>query len=111
MRGVTGEVQGLAPVVVDDMITTGGTVEAAVRAVLDAGCRPEVTLAATHGLFVGAAAARLRALPVRRVLTTDTLAAPAEGLPLERVTVASLLAEAISRLHVNRSLGDLIVHA
>lgn len=112
VRGVTGEVRGRAALVVDDMITTGGTVEAAILAVLEAGCRPEIAVAATHGLFVGKAAQRLRALPVRRVVTTDSVApALTDGLPLERVGLAPLLAEAISRLHDNRSLSELLVHA
>ena len=69
-------------------------------------------MAATHGLFVGEAAQRLRALPVRRVVTTDSVApALTDGLPLERVGLAPLLAEAISRLHDNRSLSELLVHA
>jgi ribose-phosphate pyrophosphokinase len=111
VRGVTGEVRGLAPLVVDDMITTGGTVEAAVGALLQAGCRPEVTVAASHGLFVGAAPERLRALPVRRLVATDSVAARAAAPPHERVSLAPLLAEAISRLHGDRSLSDLIIHA
>jgi ribose-phosphate pyrophosphokinase len=113
VRGVTGEVRDRTPVVVDDMITTGGTVEAAVRAVLEAGSAPDVVVAATHGLFVGEAAARLGAMPVRRLVVTDSVAARAEedGLPVERVSLAPLLAEAVRRLHDDRSLGDLIVHA
>jgi ribose-phosphate pyrophosphokinase len=111
VRAVTGEVRGLAPLLVDDMITTGGTVEAAVGALLQAGCRPEVTLAASHGLFVGTAAQRLGALPVRRLLTTDSVAAPAGAPPHERVGLAPLLADVISRLHGDRSLNDLLIHA
>ena len=112
VRGVTGEVRGRTPLVVDDMITTGGTVEAAIRALLEAGAREEITVAATHGLLVGDAARRLGALPIRRLLTTDSVAAPdATGLPLERIGLAPLLADAISRLHSGRSLSDLIVHA
>lgn len=112
VRGVTGEVRDRAPLVVDDMITTGGTVEAAIGAVLEAGARPDVTVCATHGLFVANAAARLTALPVTRLLTTDSvIAGDAGGLPLERAGLAPLLAEVISRLHSDRSLGELIVHA
>ncbi|HEX6106637.1 MAG TPA: ribose-phosphate pyrophosphokinase [Gemmatimonadales bacterium] len=112
VRGLTGEVRGRTPLVVDDMITTGGTVEAAIRALLEAGAREEITVAATHGLLVGDAARRLGALPIRRLLTTDSVATPeASGLPLERIGLSPLLADAISRLHSGRSLSDLIVHA
>ena len=111
VRGVTGEVRDKCPVVVDDMLTTGGTVEAAVRAVLEAGARPEVIVAVSHGLLVGDARARLAQLPVRRLLTTDSVAGPdGSGPPLERISLAPLLADAISRLHGQRSLSDLLVH-
>lgn len=110
VRDVTGEVKDRLPLVVDDMITTGGTVEAAVRAVLDAGARAEVVVAATHGLLVGKAVERLAALPVKRVVTSDSVLSSPGSLPIERVSLASLLAEAISRLHGDRSLSDLIMY-
>jgi ribose-phosphate pyrophosphokinase len=110
VRGVTGEVKDRLPLVVDDMITTGGTVEAAVRAVLDAGARADVVVAATHRLLVGKAVERLAALPVKRVVTSDSVVSSPGPLPLERVSLAPLLADAISRLHGDRSLSDLIAH-
>jgi ribose-phosphate pyrophosphokinase len=110
VRGVTGEVRGRVPLVVDDMITTGGTIEAAVGALLEAGSAGEIVVAATHGLFVGEAVRRLAALPLREVLVTDSVAAEAGTLPARRVTLAPLLAEAIRRLHHDRSLADLLVH-
>jgi ribose-phosphate pyrophosphokinase len=112
VRGVTGEVRDRAPLIIDDMITTGGTVEAAIGSLLEAGCRAEITVVATHGLFVGRAADRLRALPVKRILTTDSVATPDTGtLPLLQVSLGPLLADVVSRLHGDRSLSDLIVHA
>lgn len=98
-RGVVGEVKGKHAVVVDDMISTGGTLEAAVHAVLEAGAQSEVTVVATHGLFVGPAPERLRELPLLRVLVTDTLPAPPlPGVPLEVVPIAPALAEVVRRL-------------
>ena len=38
--GITGEVSGRVPIVAEDMISTGGTIEAAVHALLAAGCTP-----------------------------------------------------------------------
>jgi ribose-phosphate pyrophosphokinase len=110
LRGVIGEVRDLAPIIVDDMITTGGTVAAAVTGLLDAGCRPEVTVVATHALLVGPALARLAPLPIGRVVVSDTVDLPA-GLPavFEAVSVAPLLADAIGRLHTDRSLESLAV--
>jgi ribose-phosphate pyrophosphokinase len=106
---VTGDVQHRAPIIVDDMITTGGTIEAAVDALLAAGCLPRITVVASHGLFVGPAVERLGRLPIQRVVVTDSVPPPETiGLKLESVSIGPLLADAIARLHRDESLGDLI---
>jgi ribose-phosphate pyrophosphokinase len=112
VRRVVGRVDGCPVLVVDDMLSTGGTVQAAIQALLAAGAAPEVTVAASHDLFVGPAVERLRELPVRRLLATDSVAAPAHlPLPVHRVSLAPLLAEAIRRLHGQKSLSALLLHA
>jgi ribose-phosphate pyrophosphokinase len=95
---VVGDVRDRRPLIVDDMITTAGTVEAAAHVLLDGGCRPELVVAATHGLFVGPAESRFAALPVRRVLVTDTVPAPAIDLPLSVIGIGGVLAEALRSL-------------
>jgi ribose-phosphate pyrophosphokinase len=110
-RGVTGEVQGRVPLLVDDMISTAGTVEAAAKAVIAAGGLPEVTVVASHALLVGPAVYRLGALPLSRLIVTDSVVQPANlPLPLQAVTLAPLLAEVVERLHEDRSLSELLVH-
>jgi ribose-phosphate pyrophosphokinase len=108
-RNVIGEVRNRRPIIVDDMIITGATVEAALNAVVGLGAIPEAIVAAIHGLMVGAAAERLLALPIRRMLVTDSVPAPSNlTIPLEVVSLAPLLGQVISRLHVGERLGDLI---
>jgi ribose-phosphate pyrophosphokinase len=109
-QGVLGDVRDLAPMIVDDMISTGGTIEAAIRALAAAGaCAAEVTVVATHALLVGPAAERLEAAGVRRLIATNSVAAPSKlRLTVETVDLAPLLAEAIRRLHGDESLSDLI---
>ena len=94
---VTGDVRGRTPIVVDDMISTGGTIEAAAQVVVEAGAeRDGLIVAATHGLFAGARIDRLRGLPINQILVTDSVPPPnATGLPLEIIGVARLLADAI----------------
>ena len=48
-----GDVRGHWCVIIDDMISTGGTIDRAVEALLAAGALPEISIVATHGLFVG----------------------------------------------------------
>jgi ribose-phosphate pyrophosphokinase len=111
VRAVLGEVKERSVLIVDDMISTGGTVEAAIKALLAAGCAPDFTVVASHALLVGSAVERLRTLAVRRFLVTDSVPVPTDvSLPVEVVSLAPLLAETIERLHNDRSLGDLIWH-
>lgn len=105
---VVGDVRDQACLIIDDMISTGGTIARAVEALLAAGARPEITIAATHGLFVGKARARLDHQAVRRVIVTDTLAAVHWGRPSFQVaSVAPLLAAAIRRILADESFEDL----
>ncbi len=111
VRGVTGEVRGRRPLIVDDMISTGGTIAAAIEALVSVGASAEVTVAVSHGLLVGPAVERLRAARVRRLIMTDSVPPPAGiALPAEIVSLGSLLASAIARLHRDQSLGDLVPH-
>jgi ribose-phosphate pyrophosphokinase len=110
-KGIVGDVRGRPILIVDDMITTGGTIAAAVNVVKAAGAASEVTVAASHGLFVGPAQERLRVLGVTRFIVTDSVALAADlRLPVKVVSVAPLLAEALRRLHGDQSLSDLITH-
>lgn len=106
-----GDVRNRPVLIVDDMISTGGTIEAAARILLARGAAPDVTVAATHGLLVPEAAERLRALPLRRLLLTDSIALQPDPAPWMDVrSVAGLLADAIGRLHRAEPVDDLLLH-
>jgi ribose-phosphate pyrophosphokinase len=102
--GLVGEVRASSPIIVDDMISTGGTIEAAVNAVLEAGASEDIVVVATHALLVGDAVARLSVLPIRRLLITDSVARPGRVVPprvpfrMEVASLAALLAEEIRRM-------------
>src|SRR5271165_2474844 len=104
---IAGDVAGR--VVVDDMISTGATIEAAARVLLAHGGAPAIVVAATHGLLVAGAVGRLGRLPVQCTVTTDSLLrGHPPALPLQVESIAPLLADAISRLHHEQPLGDLL---
>jgi ribose-phosphate pyrophosphokinase len=108
---VVGSVEGKCPIIVDDMISTGITVERAIAALIEAGAREEVTVVATHGLLDDGAVQRLNQPAVKAVIITNTVALDAEktlALPnLRMVSIAPLIAETIQRLNSNRSISAL----
>jgi ribose-phosphate pyrophosphokinase len=104
VRNIVGDVCGRSPVVVDDMISTGGTMVSAIKALLDKGCLPQITVVASHGLLVGNAAQRLASLPVQNIFVTNSVGQPFEmSLPVQVVNLKHMLADAIKRLHEDNS--------
>jgi ribose-phosphate pyrophosphokinase len=109
-HGVIGDVRDRTPLIVDDMLSTGGTVEAAIGALRQAGAREPVTVVVTHALLVGAAHQLLRRLPIAHLVVGNTVAVEnTHDLPLDVTSVAPLLATAIRRDHYDESLADLRV--
>ena len=105
---VMGSVADRPVLIIDDMITTGATISAAARAVLDQGARPDLIVAATHNVL-GLNMDDLGDLPIRRLFLTDSVAHSSGGSTrFELVSLAPLLAEAIQRLHEHRPLDDLL---
>jgi ribose-phosphate pyrophosphokinase len=107
-HAVIGDVRGRLPLIVDDMLSTGATIEAAVGALRAAGAAEPISVAVTHALLVGRAREILQRLPLARLMATDTVAIEPPALPqLEITSVASLVATAIRRNHYDESLADL----
>ena len=96
----TGDVEGRTVVVVDDMISTGGTMAQAVRTCYEQGAHA-VWAAATHGLMVDPAPVRLAEVGVKGVLVANTIPENrTTGTPLANrfyvVDVASTCAEQLN---------------
>jgi ribose-phosphate pyrophosphokinase len=78
---------------------------------LAAGCLPEITVVASHVLLVGPAIRRLSAVPLKRIVATDSLPTPEHGsLSLQVVSLAPMLAETVSRLNIGQSMTELLSH-
>jgi ribose-phosphate pyrophosphokinase len=102
-----GDVADRNVIIVDDMISTGGSITEAARIVREHGAR-QIVIAVSHGVFCGPAIERLDGCPADRILCTDTI--PLRGRAprqLEVVTVAGLLAHAIQNLHESKSISSL----
>ena len=107
---VVGEVAGRRPIIVDDMISTGGTLRSAVDALVAAGATGPVTVAASHGLMVGPAGDRLRAAAVATLVTTDSLEVPETDVHVVTVGLGDRLGAVIHRLHHGQPLDELAAH-
>ena len=103
---VIGDVEGKRPILVDDIVSTGGTIRRGVEALLQAGALPEVVVMATHAVLVGGAKENLAHPAVREVVFTDTIPLKDGGYTV--LSTAELLAQAIRHVHTNQSVSALI---
>ena len=105
---VSGDVKGRDCVIVEDIITTGGTISKLAESLRNQGAT-KVLVAATHPVLTGNAVDRLRKAKIDDVIVTDSVPIAAENLgpPITVLSVAPLLAEAIIRVHENRSVSEL----
>ena len=104
---IVGDVEGKRAIVLDDEISTGGSILELLDRLAERGCTG-ASVACTHGLFVGKAIERLQGHPmISEVVTTDTVPGP-EGWPeLRTRSVAGLFATAIERIHDGESVSSL----
>jgi len=107
-----GDVEGRTVFLVDDMISSGGTMLRAARACRERGAIT-VHAFATHGLFGGGSETLFADGAIARIVVTDSLASAARAAggnngKLEILSCAPLIAEAIRRLHANGAISDLV---
>ena len=104
---VIGDVRNRDVLLVDDMVSTGGSIVDAARIVKEKGAR-KVYIAATHAVLCGSAVEKLNSADVEKILFSDTI--PIHDRPiakLEVVSIAKLLARAIDRIHRSESVSKL----
>jgi ribose-phosphate pyrophosphokinase len=110
VMNIIGDVRGRDVVVLDDMITTGGTLVKAARAVSEKGAR-SVVACATHAVFAGDACQLIQESVIREVVVTNSLPFTRfdECPKVQVLDVSRLIAEAIKRIHYNESVSTLFV--
>jgi len=106
-----GNVRGRDVLIVDDEVLTGGSIEQAVSVVKKNGAR-NVYLAFIHPIFSEDAAQRLAKLPIKQIITTDTVPIPPKKMKLLKgqltvLSIAPMLGEVIRRAHEGRSVGEM----
>jgi ribose-phosphate pyrophosphokinase len=107
---VIGDVEGKNVLIVDDMVTTAGTMTEAVRVLKEHGAQ-EIILSATHAVFAPPAIERLAKCEFTKLAVTDTIAIGNRAEQIKSrmavLSVAELLGEAIRRIHHNASVSAL----
>ena len=110
VMNIIGDVKGKKAILIDDMIDTGGTITLAAQALKDAGAL-DVYACCTHAVLSGPAIERLENSVLKEVIVTDSIKIPKEKLEnttkIVQISVAQLIAEAIKRIHENRSVSPL----
>jgi ribose-phosphate pyrophosphokinase len=108
---IIGDVDGRECLILDDMIDTAGTMTNAARALREQGAK-RVMAAATHPVLSGPALERIVNSPLEELIVTDTIPLQEEAEKTGRfrvLSVASLLGEAIKRIHHSDSVSSLFV--
>ncbi|MBN1257550.1 MAG: ribose-phosphate pyrophosphokinase [Planctomycetes bacterium] len=107
---VIGDIKKRDVIIVDDMITTAGSICEAIKAAKEHGANKVMALA-THGVLVGEAFNRLREADLDELIITDTipLEKKPQGINLTVLSVANILGEAVTRIHNNKSVSLLFV--
>lgn len=107
---VVGEVEGTTCVLVDDMIDTGGTIVKAAETLLKEGAK-KVVACCVHPVLSGNAADRINNSKLEELIVTDTIQIPKSFKcdKIKTVSVATLCAEAIRRIHSDDSVSSLFI--
>ena len=109
IKALIGEIEGKDIIIFDDEISRGTSVVASVKAIKERGVK-DVSVACTHGLFCGPAIQFMQDSPIKEVVATNTVDIPSEKR-IDKITVLSvapLFAEAIKRIHLGESIGNML---
>ncbi len=105
-----GEVEGKTVLMVDDMISTAGTICDAAKLCKEHGA-DKVYVGTTHPVLCGSAVDQLRDAPIEELVVTDTIPISQEKLDaigkVNVLSISDLMGEAIHRIHNNQSVSSL----
>ena len=109
VMNIIGDVSGRRCILVDDIVDSAGTLCNAAEALMERGAKA-VCAYVTHGVLSGGAVARVTASPLEALVITDSILAT-EAVRVARnirqISIAPLIAEAVSRISEERSVSSL----
>jgi ribose-phosphate pyrophosphokinase len=91
---MSGEVAGDTAILIDDVISTGGTIIENALALKEKGVK-KIMVCATHGVFAGKAFENLEKSPIEKVFVTDSVAQNSKSKKVEVVSVSTLIADCL----------------
>ena len=107
------QIKGSNLIIIDDMIDTAGTLCSAANILAEKGAK-SIYACATHGIFSGEAINRINNSALTKVVVTDSIYFDKEkndSSKIEILSIASLLSDAIRRIHEDRSVAPLFLDA
>ena len=107
-NSVIGDVKDKICIMCDDIIDTAGSITEAAKLLKQEGAK-DIYVCAVHPIFSGPAIQRLNDAPIKEVVVTNTIPLNQENMPekIKQLSVAPLLAQAISRIHDDESISSL----
>lgn len=103
---IIGEVEGHTPIIIEDMIDTGGTIVSVIEGLIEKGAKPAY-ICATHPLFSADAFQKLNHPGIREIVVTDTIAFTPPDDRYQVLSTAPLLAKAIQIVATGGSISSL----
>ncbi len=108
IMNIIGDVKGRNAIILDDMIDTGGTLTKVADAIKNAGAI-KVYAAASHGVLSGQAIEKIQKSSLEEVVITNSITHDTDLPKIKVLSIASLLAEAITKIYNDESLNTLFV--
>ncbi len=104
---IVGEVKGKTPIIIEDMIDTGGTIVKVVEKLMEKGANPAY-VCATHPVFSANAMEKLKHPAIAEVVVTNTIPVPEiDSKHFITLSIAPLLGKAIEMIHTGGSITTL----
>jgi ribose-phosphate pyrophosphokinase len=111
VMNIIGEIKGKTALLLDDMVDTAGTLTQAANALMQAGAK-KVAACCTHAVLSGHALEKINQSALEEMVVSDTIPLKPEAQSCKKIvvlSVATLLGEAIKRIHNNDSVSSLFV--
>ncbi|BDH59928.1 ribose-phosphate pyrophosphokinase [Ureibacillus massiliensis 4400831 = CIP 108448 = CCUG 49529] len=108
VMNIVGNIEGKVCILIDDIIDTAGTITLGANALKENGAK-EVYACCSHPVLSGPAIERIENSPIKELIVTNTIQLPDEkrSPKVKQLSVANLMAEAISRVYENKSVSTL----